>query len=75
MCRLEQPEEGTELVAGIQEELRRINELYQQPYRAEISCGMYEVKDASKVALAKALEMSDERMYENKRQRKAQQAQ
>ena len=75
VCRLEQPEEGTELVAGIQEELRRINELYQQPYRAEISCGMYEVKDASKVALAKALEMSDERMYENKRQRKAQQAQ
>jgi len=33
---------------------------------------MYEVKDVSKVALAKALEISDERMYENKRQRKAQ---
>lgn len=43
-----------------------------QEYRAEVSCGLYEVKDASKVALTKALEMSDERMYEDKRQRKAQ---
>ena len=64
--------DGSELVEQIREELRKINEQSSQPYRAEISCGLYEVKDASKVALAKALELSDERMYEDKRQRKAQ---
>ncbi|MBQ8547270.1 MAG: GGDEF domain-containing protein [Lachnospiraceae bacterium] len=71
--RLEQPNEGAEIVARIREELDQINEVSGQPYRAEISCGLYEVKDASKVALAKALELSDERMYEDKRQRKAKQ--
>ncbi len=63
--------DGSELVEQIREELRMINEQSGQPYRAEISCGLYEVADASKITLAKALELSDERMYEDKRQRKA----
>lgn len=71
VCRIEQPGEGTDLVMQVREALRRINEQSGQPYNAEISCGVYEVKDTAKVALAKALEMSDERMYEDKRQRKA----
>lgn len=69
---LEQQNEGQELVRRIREELQAINEQSGQPYDAEMSCGLFEVKDASKVALAKALELSDERMYEDKRQRKAQ---
>ncbi len=71
VCRIERPNEGAELVMQVREALRRINEQSGQLYDAEISCGVYEVKDTSKVALAKALEMSDERMYEDKRQRKA----
>lgn len=71
VCRIDQQGEGTELVMQVREALRRINEQSGQPYNAEISCGVYEVKDTAKVALAKALEMSDERMYEDKRQRKA----
>lgn len=71
VSRLEHQNEGNEMVERIRAELRKINEQSGQPYSAEISCGLYEVKDASKVALAKALEMSDERMYEDKRQRKA----
>jgi len=70
--RVEQPNEGLEIVTQIREELAKINDEMGQEYRAEVSCGLYEVKDASKVALTKALEMSDERMYEDKRQRKAQ---
>ena len=71
--RVDQPGEGEELVIRIREELQKINKQRSQAYSAEVSCGLYEVKDASKVALAKALELSDERMYEDKRQRKAQQ--
>ena len=70
--RVEKQNEGAEMVDKIREELRKINEQGGQPYQAEVSCGVYEVKDTTKIALAKALEMSDERMYENKRQRKAQ---
>lgn len=73
VCSLERPDEGKDLILRIRDELRKINEQFAQPYNAEVSCGLYEVKDASKVALAKALEVSDERMYEDKRQRKAQQ--
>lgn len=72
VSRLEQVNEGEELVIRIRKELEAVNAQYNEPYRAELSCGLYEVKDASKVALAKALEMSDERMYEDKRKRKAQ---
>lgn len=71
LCRMDRPEEGAELIAKLREELQAINDRSGQPYRAEVSCGLYEVKDPSKVALVKALEMSDERMYEDKRQRKA----
>lgn len=72
VSRLEYQNEGLEMVKRIRDELQKINEQSGQPYNAEVSCGLYEVKDASKVALAKALELSDERMYEDKRQRKAQ---
>lgn len=71
VCCIDQPNEGAEIVLQVREALRRINEQSGQPYDAEISCGVYEVKDTSKVALAKALEVSDERMYEDKKQRKA----
>lgn len=71
VCRIEQPNEGAEIVMQVREALQRINEQSGQPYDAEISCGVYEVKDTSKVALTKALEVSDERMYEDKKQRKA----
>ncbi len=73
VCRLEYPNEGEDIITQIREELQRINVQNGQAYSAEISCGLYEVKDASKVAMAKALEISDERMYEDKRQRKARQ--
>ncbi len=72
---VERPNEGEEIVIRIREELQRINEQNGQPYDAEISCGVYEVKDASKIALAKALEISDERMYDEKRRRKLQRQQ
>ena len=72
VCRIERPNEGAELVTELREALGRVNEQSEHAYRAEISCGLYEVKDSSKVALAQALEMSDERMYEDKRQRKMQ---
>lgn len=72
VCRMERPGDGEDIINKVREELQKINEQSGQPYDAEVSCGMYEVKDVSKVALAKALEISDERMYENKRQRKAQ---
>lgn len=68
---IEKANEGVELCTKLREELQKINDASGQPYEAEVSCGVYEVKDAAKVALAKALEMSDERMYEEKRQRKA----
>lgn len=71
VCRMERANEGEELIKEIREELQKINEQNGQPYNAEVSCGMYEVKDASKIALVKALEISDGRMYEDKRQRKA----
>ncbi len=70
-CRIEKPNEGEELVAQVREVLAGLNDRSGQPFRAEISCGVYEVKDTAKVPLARALEMSDERMYEDKRQRKA----
>ena len=72
VMRVQKQNEGVELVQKVREELQKINEQGGQPYQAEVSCGVYEVKDPSKIALAKALEMSDERMYEDKRQRKAQ---
>jgi len=62
--------EGTEIVERIRGELQRINEQSTQLYSAEISCGLYEVKDASKMAFVRALEISDGRMYDDKRQRK-----
>lgn len=71
VCQIDRQNEGAELIMKIREELQKINERGGQPYYAEVSCGVYEVKDTSKVALARALEMSDERMYEDKRQRKA----
>ena len=71
VCRMEGPNDGEDIINQVREELQRINEQNGQPYCAEVSCGMYEVKDASKIALAKALEISDERMYEEKRRRKA----
>ena len=72
VCRMEQPSDGEDIIKEVREELVRINAQSGQPYDAEVSCGLYEVKDASKTALAKALEISDSRMYEDKRQRKAQ---
>lgn len=69
--RMEKANEGAEFVMQVREALQRINDQSEQMYQAEISCGVYEVKDTSKVPLARALEMSDERMYEEKRQRKA----
>lgn len=71
VCRMERPNDGEDIINEVREELNIINEQNGQPYNAEVSCGMYEVKDVSKVALAKALEISDGRMYEDKRQRKA----
>lgn len=71
VCRMERANEGEEIIKEIREELQKINEQNGQPYNAEVSCGIYEVKDASKIALVKALEISDGRMYEDKRQRKA----
>ncbi len=73
--RLDRTNDGELLIKELREELQKINEQSGRPYNAEVSCGMYEVKDASKVALVKALEISDGRMYEDKRQRKAQQQQ
>lgn len=73
VSRLERPNEGIEIVTRLREELQNINQQSGQPYNAEVSCGLYEVKDASKVSLVQALELSDKRMYEDKRQRKAQQ--
>lgn len=70
ICQVDSPEEGAELISKLREELKRINGESNQAYRAEVSCGQYVVKDVSKVALVRALEMSDERMYEDKRQRK-----
>lgn len=70
VCRIEKPNEGEEMVMRLREELVRLNDSSGQPFRAEVSCGLYEVKDTAKVPLARALEMSDERMYEDKRQRR-----
>lgn len=69
--RIAKTNEGVEFVGQLREELKKINEHSGQPYSAEVSCGVYEVKDTAKVSLLRALEMSDERMYEDKRQRKA----
>jgi len=71
VARIERANEGTEIGLKLREELQKVNDASGQPYMAEISCGVYEVNDTAKVTLAKALEMSDERMYEEKRQRKA----
>lgn len=71
VARIEKQNEGAEFIVKLREELAKINEAGGQPYMAEVSCGVYEVKDTSKVALARAMAMSDERMYEEKRQRKA----
>lgn len=71
VAQIGKPNEGAELEAKVREKLQDINDVSGQPYDAEVSCGVYEVKDTTKVALAKALEMSDGRMYEDKRQRKA----
>ncbi len=71
VARIEKANEGTEFGIKLREELQKVNDASGQPYMAEVSYGVYEVKDTAKVALAKALEMSDERMYEEKRQRKA----
>lgn len=69
--RLEEPGEGDRFVIRLREELKKINERSGQPYTAEVSCGVYEVKDPSKTSLIRAMEKGDEYMYEDKRQRKA----
>ncbi len=71
VSRIEAPNAGAELIMCIREELKKINAQSEQAYCAEVSCGVYEVKDATKVPLIRALEFSDERMYEDKRRRKA----
>ncbi len=69
--RIEKAGEGNDFVMRLREELQKINERNDQPYIAEVSCGVYEVKDPAKTSLIRAMEMSDEHMYEDKRQRKA----
>lgn len=69
--RLEEPGEGDDFVIRLREELKKINEQSEQPYIAEVSCGVYEVKDPAKISLVRAMEKGDEYMYEDKRQRKA----
>lgn len=69
--RIEKPGEGNDFIVRLREELKKINERSAQPYIAEVSCGVYEVKDPAKVSLVRAMERGDEYMYEDKRQRKA----
>ncbi len=68
--RIEKPGEGSDFIMRLREELKKINERSAQPYIAEVSCGVYEVKDPAKVSLVRAMERGDEYMYEDKRQRK-----
>ncbi len=71
VCRIEEPGEGEMYIKKVREELTKINQAGSSAYVVEISCGVYEVKDATKVSFMQALELSDERMYEDKRRRKA----
>lgn len=68
---IEKQGDGERLIARIKEELQKINEQSNQPFTAEVSCGVHEVKDPSRTSLLRALEVSDEHMYEDKRRRKA----
>lgn len=63
--------EGSDFTMRLREELARINERSNPAYEAEVSCGVYEVKDTTKTSLLRAMQMSDEHMYEDKRRRKA----
>lgn len=71
---IEKQGDGDVLIARVREELQKINEQSSQPYIAEVSCGVHEVKDTSRTSLMRALEVSDEHMYEDKRRRKASRA-
>jgi len=71
VLRVEAPGDGERFIVALREALEKVNAQYGEEYIAEVSCGMYEVKDASKVPLIRALEMSDEQMYEDKKKRKA----
>ena len=47
VARIEKQNEGAEFIVKLREELAKINEAGGQPYMAEVSCGVYEVKDTS----------------------------
>lgn len=68
---IERPGEGSDFVMKLREKLLEINEHSNPNYAAEVSCGVHEVKDTTKTSLIRAMQMSDEHMYEDKRRRKA----
>ena len=69
--RIQQAGEGEMFVAQLQAALDTVNEQSNPAYKAEVSCGFYEVENPSVTSIKQALELSDEQMYENKRLRKA----
>lgn len=71
MCRIEKEGEGEQIIHKIREAVSLVNEEAGTQYTAEVSCGVCEVTDAGVIALRRALQLSDERMYADKRQRKA----
>lgn len=71
VSRIDKAGDGGLLVERFKEELGKIDVRRNTPYKTEVSCGCYEVKDPTKTSLMCAMDMSDERMYEEKRQRKA----
>lgn len=68
--RIETLGEGEEFIVNLRKTLEKVNAQYDTEYVAEVSCGTYEVKNASRMTLMRALELSDAQMYEDKRQRK-----
>lgn len=68
---IEKPGEGSDFVMRLREKLLEINEHSNPSYAAEVSCGVHEVKDTTKTSLIRAMQMSDDHMYEDKRRRKA----
>lgn len=69
--RIEKDGDGDAFIRKLRETLEKVNAEYDTGYIAEVSCGAYEVKDANKLPLMRALELSDEQLYEDKRMRKA----
>ncbi|MBQ9768243.1 MAG: GGDEF domain-containing protein [Lachnospiraceae bacterium] len=69
--RIGKPGDGDEFIVQLREALKHINEQSNPAYIAEVSCGVCEVEDPGNTSLKRALEMSDEQMYEDKRKRKA----